>query len=102
MVVTPILLVLLFMSANSEPTTVSLWWVREYRIPLYWLIFGSATAGGIVLTTIGKIRRVIGEVKRVRREERLRRQLVDQMQAESAAGKPPSDQQGKNPPPGGG
>ena len=70
------LLIVHFMWSNSQPVTVRLFWRDIFtEVPMFYVIFGSAS-GGIILSLFARqFLKVISELKHIRREEITRQKL---------------------------
>jgi len=73
-----VLVALLFMVSNREPVAVKFAFWQIWEAPLFALIFAAASLGVIVFLVTRRIRKVFGEVRDLWREEKARKELVDQ------------------------
>ena len=77
-----LLVVLIFIASNRETVTVKfLGWVI-WQAPLFAFILAAAGMGVAVYLVSRKIRKVLKEYREMRREEKTRRKLVDQVKKE--------------------
>ena len=73
-----VLVALLFMVSNRQTVAVRFAFWQLWQAPLFALIFAAASLGVIVFLTTRRMRRVIGDVRHLRREEKARKELVGQ------------------------
>lgn len=75
------LFVLLFIASNTEPVKVKFLWKEIVELPTYYFMVICGT-GGIVVFLVGrKVRKVIGEVKLLRQEQKAQKRLVSELSA---------------------
>ncbi len=70
------LVVIMFMASNREPVTIKFLSWKIWHAPLFAFIFAMAGLGVVVFLISRKIRKVIADVKQLRREEKERKALV--------------------------
>ena len=84
--------VVIFIASNREPVSVKFLWWRTPEFPLFWAIFIVANGGILIFLTVRRTRKIIIDVKQLRREERARRQLVAEVKRQSQPAPPDDDQ----------
>jgi len=78
------LVAVLFMIANRHLTKVNILWFTSYELPTYAFVFIVANAGIFIFLVIRRVRKIITDVRHLRREERARRELAGQLKQQMA------------------
>jgi len=77
-----LVIVLLFIASNREQVTVKFLAWDIWTAPLFAFIIAVASMGTVVFLITRKVRKVLGEFKEIRREDKTRKQLVSQVKKE--------------------
>lgn len=77
-------LVVIFMASNTAPVSVKFLGWRIWEVPTFGFVFVVASFGVLVYLVSRKVRKVVGEFRQLRREEKSRRELVDQVKKQVA------------------
>lgn len=72
-----LLIVLMFMFSNTQTVTVKFLFWEICSVPNFAFIFIVANLGILVFLVIKGLRKVLGDYRRMRREERTRQAMVD-------------------------
>ena len=73
------LIVVIFMASNREAVSIKFLGWQIWQAPLFAFIFAMASLGVIIFLITRKIRKVFGDVKELRREEKSRKKLVEEV-----------------------
>ena len=76
-----ILIALLFMFSNRERISVTFLFWETPEIPIFAFVLSMMTAGALVFRVSRGIRKALGELKLVRREERARLKLIQEVKS---------------------
>ena len=74
-----VLVVLVFMASNRERVTVKFLTWEIWHAPLFAFIFVVANGGILIYLVARKFRKVLGDLRDLRREDKTHKQLVDQI-----------------------
>ncbi|MBN1435879.1 MAG: hypothetical protein JW936_02285 [Sedimentisphaerales bacterium] len=72
-----VLAAILFMLSNMQHVTVKFLWWKLYEVPTAAFIFIVGNAGILVYLVMKRLRKVISEIKAMRREKQARHRLDD-------------------------
>ena len=79
--------VLIFMISNRQRVEVNFLFWEIWGGPLFVFIFAVANLGILVFLVVRKIRKVIIDLKQIKREDKARQKLVDEVKKETEQSK---------------
>jgi uncharacterized integral membrane protein len=74
-----VLLVVIFMASNFEQIEIKFLWWDIWQVPAFALILASASLGITFFLISRQIRKVLGEVRNLRREDKTREKLIKEI-----------------------
>ena len=86
-----LLFVLVFMFSNTDKVTVKFLTKEIYTVPTFAFIFIVANGGVGVFLIIKGLRKVLGDYRRMRREEKTRQAMVDDVKKQIEQTDPTAD-----------
>ena len=73
-----ILVALIFILSNRDPVTIKFLWLETAPLPKYFFIVILAVGGVLFFWVCRRIGRVIADLRLLRREQKTRRELIEQ------------------------
>jgi len=82
------LLVVIFLIQNRDPVSINFLFWETPKVPLFLFILSVAGFGILIFKISTKVGKVLHDFKQMRREEKDRQQLIEQVKKETVTDKP--------------